>query len=179
MKRTIVLLALLMASVAPSHAYNLGQVVATTATVIGVNALACAVNPRLGMACQPPVGQYAVRREQGYVVSTIPAGVTIVGCPRGTPVGTICYVFPRPSAGTTPPVVESVAPTQPTCTIAGTVYVAAVGGCVKHVTNVTEVRQASPDIANDSRCKGKPPGFRYDVAVAGGGIAHRVCGKRA
>ena len=39
-----------------------------------------------------------------------------------------------------------------------------------------------PTLANDDRCSGKPPGFKFDVPVTGphgeAGFDHRVCGVR-
>ena len=64
------------------------------------------------------------------------------------------------------------------CTVPGSIYVAQVGGCVRHVTNVAEIRRVSPDKANDPKCEGKEPGFRYDFQLPDGGIAHQVCGVR-
>ena len=94
----------------------------------------------------------------------------------------------KPAAPTPTPAPQQAAPAPtaqaetPACTVAGSVYVAAVGGCVLHVTDVKEISKVSPDVANDPNCKGKPAGHKYDKRVIGPdgapGIAHQVCGKR-
>lgn len=70
------------------------------------------------------------------------------------------------------------------CEIPGSVFVAEVGSCILHVTDPAEIAKATPPVTrNDSRCAGKPSGFRYDTPVVGPhgmrGIAHHVCGTRS
>jgi hypothetical protein len=77
------------------------------------------------------------------------------------------------------------------CTVPNTIYIAEIGGCVKHVTDVNEMKKAiddrtgkhlQTDVADDPMCAGKPPGYRYDTSVTGPdgapGVAHHVCGTR-
>ncbi len=71
---------------------------------------------------------------------------------------------------------------EPVCDVPGSVFVKDIGQCVYHMTDPVQVQKYSPDMDSDSKCKGKPSGFRYDEKVrdeAGHvGIAHRVCGSR-
>ncbi len=71
-----------------------------------------------------------------------------------------------------------------TCIEPNTVYVAAVDGCVKHVTDAADLKaNGLPDIKVDPKCKGKPPGFKYDKPTVRNdgapGVAHQVCGHRS
>lgn len=79
--------------------------------------------------------------------------------------------------------VITVAVTDAQCSVPGSVYIDAVGGCVLHVTDRAEIARAiPPETADDPNCKGKPVGFKYDKPVTGPrgekGIAHMVCGAR-
>ena len=113
--------------------------------------------------------------------------VLVVGVSTNWKFGLDSATVPPPAQQTTkapaPAPAKAPALAEPTCPLPNTKYIAAVGGCVEHVTSVAEINKATPaDTANDPNCKGKPVGHKYDTFVTGPdgrrGVAHHVCGVR-
>ena len=79
------------------------------------------------------------------------------------------------------PAPAAIAPIEatPACTIPGSVYVEAVGGCVQHVTARADIEPVSPTVKNAKTCAGHPIGYKFDTEVVGPdgrhGIAHHEC----